>query len=198
MGEYRCEGIGSVNGGTYDKLLVEGVFTAKGPITANYVSGEGVMNYSGLSADDLDLEGVTNVKGALEAVNCNMEGVLNADKITVYGKLYADGAVQTALLKATCATLLYNRNRAAACPFSKIRAFFTGRDSEAEKNARIGEIEADKLVIQDYSVAQITGQDIAIGRNCIVDKVQADTRLRIHKSAVVKDFGTSVAAEYFE
>ena len=43
MGEYRCEGIGSVNGGIYDKLHVEGVFTAKGPIKANYINGEGVI-----------------------------------------------------------------------------------------------------------------------------------------------------------
>ena len=85
MGEYRCEGIGSVNGGTYDRLHVEGVFTAKGPIKANQVSGEGVIKFSALSAETLTLEGVTKVDGLLEAGSCNSEGVLKAGAIIVSG-----------------------------------------------------------------------------------------------------------------
>lgn len=197
MGEYRCEGIGSVNGGTYDKLHVEGVFTAKGPIKANLVTGEGVLNFSTLSAESLTLEGVTNVKGALEAGSCNMEGVLNADHITVAGNLYADGVVNTDTLKAGSATLLFNSKKCSPRPFAKIRAFFSGRDV-LDKNAKIREIEAGTLVMEDYSVKKITGQDITIGRGCMVDKVQADTRLRIHKTATIKDMGTSVVPEYFE
>lgn len=67
-----------------------------------------------------------------------------------------------------------------------------------DKNAKIREIEAETLVIEDYSVQKITGKDIIIGRGCVVDTVQADTKLRIHKSAQVKNLGTSVTPEYFE
>lgn len=198
MGEYRCEGIGSVNGGTYDKLYVEGVFTAKGPIQANLISGEGVMNFSTLSAESLALEGVTNVKGSMEAGNCNMEGVLNAGSINIAGTFYADGVVNTDTLKAGSATLLFNSKKCSPRPFAKVRAFFSGRDVQDEKNAKIREIEVDTLIIEDYSVKKITGQDITIGRGCIVDAVQAGTRLRIHKTAAVKNMGSSVAPEYFE
>ena len=198
MGEYRCEGIGSVNGGAYDKLHVEGVFTAKGPIKANLVTGEGVMNFSALYAETLTLEGVTNVKGPLEAGTCNMEGVLKANHITVTGNIYADGVVSTDTLKAGSATLLFNSKKCSPKPFAKIRSFFSGKDVMDEKNAKIREIEAGTLVIEDYSVQTITGKDIIIGRGCIVDTVQADTKLRIHKTAQVKNLGNSVAAEYFE
>ena len=198
MGEYRCEGIGSVNGGTYDKLHVEGEFTAKGPVKANLVTGEGVMNFSALSADSLALEGVTKVDGLLEAGSCNCEGVLKAGTITVSGELYSDGVVNTTKLKADRATLLHNSKKESPRPFARVRSFFSGRDIQDEKNARICEIEANTLVIEYYSVQKITGKDVIIGKGCFVDKVIATTKLRIHKTAQVKDFIGSVMPEYFE
>lgn len=198
MGEYRCEGIGSVNGGTYDRLYVEGVFNAKGPIKANQVNGEGVMNFSALSAENLTLEGVTKVNGLLEASSCNCEGVLKAGAIMVSGELYSDGVVNTAMLKADRATLLHNSKKESPRPFARVRSFFSGRDIQDEKNARIREIEANTLVIEDYSVQKITGKDIVIGKGCVVDKVIATASLKIHKTAQVKDFIGSVMPEYFE
>ena len=198
MGEYRCEGIGNINGGTYDKLHVEGVFTAKGPIRANQVSGEGVMKFSALSADTLTLEGVTKVDGLLEAGSCNSEGVLKAGAIIVSGDLYSDGVVNTSMLQADNATLLHNRRKENIRPFTRVRAFFSGRDLQDEKNARIRDIEANKLHIEDYSVQKITGKDVVIGRGSVVDKVIATTKLRIHKTARVKDFIGSVMPDYFE
>jgi len=198
MGEYRCEGIGSVNGGIYDKLHVEGVFTAKGPIKANYINGEGVMNFSALCAAELTLEGVTKVNGLLEAGSCSAEGVLKAAAITVSGNLYSDGVVNTGFLKAGSATLLHNHKKESPRPFAKVFSLFSGRIPQEENNAKIKKIEANTLALQDYCVQSIIGQDITIGRGCIVDKVQANRRLRIHKSAIVQDFSTSVAAEYFD
>ena len=198
MSEYRCEGIGNVNGGTYDKLHVEGVFTAKGPIKANLVTGEGVMNFSSLSTEALTLEGVANIKGPLEAGACTAEGVLKANTITVATSFYSDGVVNTTFLKADTATLLHNSKKESPRPFARVRAFFSGRDVSEERNAKIREIEANTLTIEDYSVQKITGEDITIGRGCIVDAVQAGTRLRIHKTAIIKDIGTSVTPEYFE
>lgn len=198
MGEYRCEGIGSVNGGTYDKLHVEGVFTAKGPIKANQLSGEGVMKFSALSAETLILEGVTKIDGLLEAGTCNAEGVLKAGAIMVSGNIYSDGVVNTTMLKADSATLLHNSKKESPRPFAKVRSIFSGRDIQDEKNARIREIEANTLVMEDYSVQKITGKDVVIGKGCFVDKVIATTKLRIHKTAQVKDFIGSVMPEYFE
>ena len=196
MGEYRCEGIGSVNGGTYDRLHVEGVFTAKGPIKANQVNGEGVMKFSALSAETLTLEGVTKVDGLLEAGSCNSEGVLKAGAIIVSGDLYSDGVVNTSMLQADNATLLHNRRKENIRPFTRVRAFFSGRDLQDEKNARIRDIEANKLHIEDYSVQKITGKVVIIGKGCVVDKVIATASLKIHKTAQVKDFIGSVMPEY--
>ena len=198
MGEYRCEGIGNINGGTYDRLHVEGVFSAKGPVKANQINGEGVMKFSTLSAETLTLEGVTKVDGLLEAGTCNSEGVLKAGAIMVSGSLYSDGVVNTSMLQADNATLLHNSKKESPRPFARVRSIFSGRDIRDEKNARIREIEANKLVIEDYSVQKITGKDVVIGRGCFVDKVIATTKLRIHKTAQVKDFIGSVMPEYFE
>ena len=198
MGEYRCEGIGNINGGTYDRLHVEGVFSAKGPVKANQISGEGVMKFTTLSAETLTLEGVTKVDGLLEAGTCNSEGVLKAGAVMVSGNLYSDGVINTAMLKADSATLLHNSKKESPRPFARVRSIFSGRDIRDEKNARIREIEANTLVIEDYSVQKITGKDVVIGRGCFVDKVIATTKLRIHKTAQVKDFIGSVMPEYFE
>ena len=198
MGEYRCEGIGSVNGGAYDRLHIEGVFTAKGPIRANHVSGEGVMKFSALTAESLTLEGVTKVSGLLDAGSCNSEGVLSAGAIIVSGDLYSDGVVNTTMLKADNATLLHNRRKESTRPFARVRSFFFGRTVEDEQNARIRDIEADTLMIEDYSVQKITGKDVIIGKGCFVDKVIATANLKIHKSAQVKDFIGSVMPVYYE
>jgi len=164
MGEYRCEGIGSVNGGTYDKLYVEGVFTAKGPVKANHLSGEGVMKFSALSAETLTLEGVTKVNGLLEAGSCHSEGVLKAGAIIVSGNIYAEGVINTNSLQADSATLLHNNEKESLHPLAKVRSLFSGRDVQDEKNARIRDIEANTLVMEDYSVQKIVGRDITIGR----------------------------------
>lgn len=198
MGEYHCEGIGSLNGGSYDNLHVEGVFSAKAPITAKNVSCEGVVNFYALSTESFTCEGVANIRGLFEAETANIEGVLNAGSITVSDTLYTDGVLNTDVLKAGSATLLYNSQKSAPRPFAKIRAFFTGKDVLNEKNARIGEIEVGTLVIEDYSVKKILGQDITIGKGCLVNMVQADTRLRIHTTATVKDLSSSVTPEYFD
>ena len=198
MGEYRCEGIGSLNGGSYDNLHVEGVFSAKGPITAQTITCEGVLNFYALNAESLTCEGVANIRGSLEADNATIEGVINAGSITVPNQLYADGVLNTAFLKAGTATLLYNSKKSTHRPFAKIRAFFSGRNVLTEKDAKIDELEADTLVIEDYYVKNMIGRDITIGRGCVIDKVQATERLRIHTSATVKDFSDSVTPEYFE
>ena len=198
MGEYRCEGIGSVLGGNYDTLHMEGVFTAKGPIAAKNITGEGVLNFSALRADSLTCEGVTNIKGLLEAREANVEGVLNAEDIAVAGSFYADGVVNTDTLRAGTATLLYHNKTNAPHFIAKVYAFFTGKDISVEKEAKIKELEANTLVIEDYYVENLIGTDVTIGQGCVVDKVQADGRLRIHKTATVKDIlGTSVVPEYF-
>lgn len=198
MGEYRCEGIGTLNGGSYDNLHVEGVFSAKAPITAKNISCEGVINFYALNAETLTCEGVANIREQLEVETASIEGVLKASHITVSRSLYADGVLNADTLKAGSATLLYNSQKSTPRPFAKIRAFFTGKDVLNEKNARIREIEAGTLVIEDYSVKKILGQDITIGKGCVVETVQADTRLRIHTTATVKDFSSSVTPEYFD
>ena len=198
MGEYRCEGIGSVLGGNYDNLHVEGVFTAKGPIAARNITSEGVSNFSALRTTSLTCDGVTNIRGLLEAEDASVEGVLNAEDISVAGNFYADGVVNTDTLKAGTATLLYNNKANAPRFVAKVYAFFTGKDIAVEKEAKIKELEADTLVIEDYYVENLIGTDVTIGQGCIVDKVQAGGRLRIHKTATVKDIlGTSVVPEYF-
>lgn len=198
MGEYRCEGMGRIQGGTYDKLHVEGIFTAKEPIKVNQVSGEGIVKFSALSAETVILEGVVKVERLLKAASCTVEGILKAGAISVSGNFYSDGVTSTNSLKADSATLLHNSKKESPRPFATIRSFFTGRDVQAEKNARIREIEANNLIIEDYSVQKITGKDVVIGKGCIVDKVVATTKLRIHKTAQVKDFIGSAMPEYFE
>lgn len=198
MGEYRCEVIGSVNGGTYDKLHIEGVFTAKGPIRANLVTGEGVLKFSALSAETLTLEGVTKVTGLLEAGACHSEGVLKAGAIIISGNLSSDGVINSTMLQADSATLIHNSKKETTRPFASIHAFFTGKDIQDGKSAHIRDIEANTLVMEDYSVQKIIGKDIVIGKGCIVEQVTADTKLRIHKTATVKDLTNSVTPEYFE
>ena len=134
----------------------------------------------------------------LDAGSCNSEGVLSAGAIIVSGDLYSDGVVNTTMLKADNATLLHNKRKQSTRPFARVRSFFSGRAVDDEQNARIRDIEADTLMIEDYSVQKITGKDVIIGKGCFVDKVIATANLKIHKSAQVKDFIGSVMPVYFE
>ena len=111
---------------------------------------------------------------------------------------YSDGMTNTTRLEADSATLIHNHKKESPRPFAGLRALFTGNSIQYEKNSCIHEINANTLVIESYSVQKITGKDVTIGKDCIIDKVIATTKLRIHKSAQVKDFIGSVMPEYFE
>ena len=197
MGEYRCEGIGSMEGGTYDTLSVKGIFTAHGAVNATLLTGEGVMNFADIKAETINLTGVTNIKGTFEVVNATVEGVVNAVTINALQSFHSDGVVNADCIRAATVTMIRSKD-VPSHPIAKIRSFFSGRAVEEEKNAHVREIDAATVLIEDYSAELVSGQDVTIGRGCIIGKVQADKRLRIHTSAVVKDLDFSVTPEYFE
>ena len=92
MSEYTCEGLGTIPGGIYDTLRIEGVFSAGSPIKANTLICEGVINFSAeVTTDTATIEGVVNINGPLHATSLDTEGVLNVDCIVVSDSVYSDG-----------------------------------------------------------------------------------------------------------
>ena len=83
-------------------------------------------------------------------------------------------------------------------PFTKFLNLFRGKSASLHHNAKIAEIQTETLYLENYQVLQITGKDITIGEGCVIDEVEADTKLRIHKTAMVKACTGSAIPEYFE
>ncbi len=97
MNRSRIDGISSVAGGVFDELYVDGIgklkddstanklningiFTAKGSITADEAIVEGVAKFeNGLRIKRGDITGVVNVRGAFNATAVNCEGVISCD-----------------------------------------------------------------------------------------------------------------------
>ena len=199
MGKYTCEGLGTIPGGNYDELTIEGVFSAKNEITANTLVCEGVINFSdSVRADSLHMEGVINTKGYLYAGNMHMEGVLNANQIMVAGNISADGCICTNSLTADNAVLYYDSSKDTPKPFACVRSLLFGHKISNNHSASIGEIQTGTLEITDYNVHYISGNDIIIGPNCVVDTVSADKRLRIHRSATVDTITGAATPEYYD
>lgn len=110
MRNEKIEGIGSVHGGEYDVVAVEGVGKLKGEVTANKIAVEGLLKakkplktgklnvegagrfFGDVKAEEAKIEGLMKLRGAsLYAREISCEGLLvctkevSADKITVDG-----------------------------------------------------------------------------------------------------------------
>ncbi|MFW6265025.1 MAG: hypothetical protein ACOC3B_02860, partial [Bacillota bacterium] len=90
MSKSVIEGIGSIYGGVYDEVRIEGIGKLKGDLKTASLNIEGVFKSKArIEADTINCEGVARLLADVKAKTLNIEGVV---KIR-YGKLEADNII---------------------------------------------------------------------------------------------------------
>ena len=207
MKDFSIQGIGSISGGEFSRLTVEGMGTNHGEIIAEYLSIEGVFKSTGnVNAQVLQCAGVADFVGNLRCKRVVMEGVLN---LKAESKLEADDIVGEGCVNSK-ADINADRIRLHGCltakgiygdqveieskdtSYSILKKFLHKISlSENGKSSNIQIIEATKIIISGVYAKEVNGHDIIIGPYCEVEKVDCTGKLRVHETAKV---GTIIGA----
>lgn len=195
MQDFHIEGIGTINGGEFGLLKVEGVGTCSGDIKAADIRIEGVFNCSGnVDTGYLECEGVANFNSNIRAKKIIVEGVLNnkhGNKIEAE-EILCEGVIKT---------------------YSEISADYIKVEGCIDANEIVGEhiiidsdshphllrrlfksttsevniIEATTINLSGIKAKAVNGKDITIGPSCVIDNIDCSGFLSIDRRAVVKN-----------
>lgn len=201
MNNYSIEGIGSMNGGQFMDLRIEGVGSNKGDIKADKIVVEGVFKSTGyIETNLLDCEGVCDFYGNIRAKRITIEGVINMkdNQKMEAESLYCEGLLNTG------GDLFVDSLKAAGC--LKVKGIYgdnieinshgktmNGFKKLLEKinlisnscGSKITTIEATTIQLSGVSAQTVNGHEIVIGPGCEIDTVDCTGTLKIHESSKV-------------
>lgn len=219
MHSQTIEGVGSISGGEYDRIGIEGVGNSKGDITVRDLDIEGVFKSSGkINAGSIRCEGVAEFSDNIRTNKMMIEGVMKlsrnakveAEEIICDGcmftkseistdKLYVDGCIKAHEIFGEEIIInskaRFNNKLGSLLKSIGDAIVLFGNSKNGSSKADL--IEATNITIHNTQVREVNGANITIGENCEVDHVDCTGTLRIHHTAIVKKI-TGVTAKYTE
>jgi hypothetical protein len=195
MQDLKLEGIGSISGGEYDSVRVEGVGNCSGKIKANNINIEGVFNCSGeIEAGYLYCEGVSDFKSSIRVKKMNIEGVLNQKELS---KIEAEEIVCEGVIK-TFGEISADRLDAEGCISAReIVGDYIKINSHIRKSrfmkwitrfkSEVNLIEATTIDLSGVTADTVNGKDIIIGPNCRIENIDCSGILSIDSSSTVRN-----------
>ena len=196
-GKGTIEGVGTIEGGKYEKIRIKGVCTVVGDIEAESLVIDGVCTCSGsIEANELDCDGVITIEGNLRARTMDIDGVVTvngnkveADQIKCDGVLSVEGEISADTIdaegKINAKEVVgdYIKVRSYWKSWGIFRPFFKLGEKTSMKFSSIDLIEGTRVELRGVRARSVNGQDVIIGRNCEIDRVEASGELQIHPSA---------------
>jgi len=191
----KIEGVGTIKGGVYGELRVDGVCTIEGDLTAESLKINGVCSCSGdVTAKLFNCDGVLTVSGNLRAGVADIDGVctvngskVEADQIDCDGVLSVEGEISADIIEADGKINAYEivgdriRVKSYWKNHGPLRALF----KIGEKFSTIDLIEGTNIELRGVRAKSVSGQNVRIGKNCEIDRVDASGELNVHPSARV-------------
>lgn len=201
MRDYAIQGIGTMSGGEFNRLDVEGVGTNYGDIVAEKITIEGVFKSTGnINAQMIECEGVADFTGNIRTKHLLMEGVLNikdlgkieAEQITGEGCINAKSDINADCIKlrgCVNAKAIYgdqieiDSKEVNFSTFKKILQKINLSDKSKASNIEV--VEATTINLTGVCAKEVNGHDIIIGPFCEIGKVDCTGTLKVHETAVV-------------
>lgn len=193
MQDIHLEGTGSLPGGEYGRVDLDGVIRCKGNLKAASLEIEGVFNCDGsIETGRMLCEGVSVVSGDIRATSLDVQGVLKvksgtrleADTIRCEGVIKIDGEVSADRIDADGIIVAREIVGDTLCirsiPYRRFLPFLHPTKS------RIALIEATTVELHGVVAESVNGVDVTIGRRCIIENVDCSGKLIIHPEARVR------------
>lgn len=205
------EGIGTVQGGEYDRISIEGVGKLKGMATANKLTAEGLFKSKGkLVADEVHIEGMARVFRNMKLKSIHIEGLLkvrraniSAAKIKSEGLLTSTGEVlaDEIIIDGLCSVakmygdkVTINSNTSiiqGGLSNDKLRkilslgALYFGRKIDPQFCV-IDQLECSSLKAIGLKSKLVKADSVSLQENCIIEYLYCDGDINIDSSCRVK------------
>ena len=206
----KIQGVGNFAGGVYGDLKIDGVCTIESDIEAETLNIDGVCTCMGnVTAKVFDCDGVLTINGNLKVGAADIDGVvtvngnkIEADRIKCDGTVSVAGEISADVIDAngiiTAESIVgdeitirsYWKKWYPKFMFlgGKKSGNFSGLGLEGRIGAKfsaINLIEGTTVELRGVKAKSVNGQNVSIGKNCNVERVDASGELSIHPSAVV-------------
>ncbi|MDP4095034.1 MAG: hypothetical protein Q8920_16955, partial [Bacillota bacterium] len=175
MNPAKFKGTGCIGGGEYKTVSFEGVYDCTGDVKAENISIDGVFKCSGtVEVGLLHCNGVSDFKSDIKAENLEVEGVLSGNKIEATeihckGAISVDGEISADLVDA--------EGFISAKEIVGDRIIIQSRTHKfilivgKWKLSRVDMIEATTVDLKGVTAKSVSGRDIRIGENCVIENV---------------------------
>ena len=194
----RIDGVGSIRGGVYDDLYINGVCTVDGDLEAETLKINGVCTCTGnITAKSFNCDGVLTIQGNLRAGLADIDGVVTvngskveADRIDCDGVLNVEGEVSADVIEAngSVSAMEIVGDQIIIKSYWRTgirRLLFKLGEKMNFKHSVIGLIEGTTVELRGVRARSVSGRDVRIGKNCEIDRVDASGELVIHPSACI-------------
>ena len=194
----KIDGVGTIQGGDYEKLDIDGVCTVEGDLKAESIKINGVCTCNGnVEADKFECDGVLTINGNLRAGTADIDGVvtvsgnkIEADRIDCDGVLSVEGEISADVIdadgKLNAKEIVGDRIRIKSYWNRGIVALlFKIGEKKSMKFSIIDLIEGTTVELRGVRAKSVNGQNVTIGKNCRIDHVEASGQLNVHPSSQI-------------
>lgn len=198
MQNLKIEGLGSIYGGEFDSISIEGLGNCSNNVKADSIRIEGVFNCSGeIDARYLDCQGVANFKANIRAKKITVEGVLSeisgtkieAEEIICEGVLKTGGEISADIVNADgcieAREIVGDQIRIDS--YELVNRFLSMFTWNKSKMSKVGLIEATTINLRGVTAETVNGMDITIGPYCKIENIDCSGFLSINATSTVKN-----------
>lgn len=189
MQNFSIDGVGTMSGGKYAEVDIDGVVTCTGDIEAKSIKVDGVFKCHGkVTSDSFDCDGTAEFDFDITAKKIKVDGLakmerLEADEIHCNGMIDAQYEVSADLVDADGfinAKEIVGDHIRINSHRGKLMAILPG------KRSKIDLIEATTIELRGVTAQTVNGKDIKIGPYCRIKNVDCSGTLFIDKKADIQ------------
>ena len=194
----KVDGVGTIQGGVYGELDINGVCTVEGDLKAESISINGVCTCNGnVETTKFDCDGVMTINGNLRTGTADIDGVvtvngnkIEADRIDCDGVLSVEGEISADVIDADGKLNAYEivGDRIRIKSYWKkgiVALLFKIGEKTSMKFSKIDLIEGTTIELRGVRAKAVNGHDVTIEKNCKIDSVDASGELRVHPSSQI-------------
>ena len=199
----KIEGFGSISGGDYDRVEIEGIGKIRGDIKAGSIFIEGVSKCLGtIVTEEFTCSGIAQLSKSIRAKHVRIEGIvkqtkakMEADDIYCEGILLTNGEISADSIEVdgciSAPEVYGDRIKIVHCFREKgyfsipnFSGVFGGRRIEKDYST-VDVMEATNIELYGVKADSVSGNIVVLGPGCDIKHVECDGTLRIHPGAKV-------------
>lgn len=195
MQDFSFDGKGTMSGGEYSTIIIDGIaectgmlkaehlhidgiFRCAGAVTANVIECDGIAEFNaGVCTKKFSVDGVAKLE-RLEADEIDCDGFIKAEEEVSADRLHVDGCIHAKEIVGDHITI---NSRS-----GKITGLM------ARKTSSIKLVEATTIQLRGVTAQTVSGKNIVIGPHCKIRNVDCSGTLSLDKKAKVE----TVTGEY--